>query len=76
MASMLHVKCFNQNINCENLWTIECQQPYYALRIRLSITFDCHCAVVNCRSVGNKINDIKHEIDNHNLDLCALKNLD
>ena len=72
MASMSHLKGLSQNINCENLWTIECQQPYNALRTALSITFDCHCAVVNCRSVGNKINDIKHEIYNHILDLCAL----
>ena len=72
MASMSHLKGLSQNINCENLWTIECQQPYNALRTGLSITFDCHCAVVNCRFVGNKINDIKDEIYNHNLDLCAL----
>ena len=69
---MSHLKCLKQNINCENLWTIEFQQLYNALRTGLSITFDCHCDVVNCRSVGNKINDIKYEINNHNLDLCAL----
>ena len=62
MASMSHLKGLSQNINDENLWTMECQQPYNALTTGLSITFDCHCAVVNCRSVGNKINDIKHEI--------------
>ena len=72
MESMSHLKGLNQNINHENLWTIECQQPYNAIRTGLSITFNCHCAVVNCRSVGNEINDIKHEINNHNLDLCAL----
>ena len=69
---MSHLKGLKQNINCENLQTIECQQPYNALRTGLSITFGCHYAVVNCRSVGNKINDIKYEINNHNLDLYAL----
>ena len=69
---MSHLKGLSHNINCGNLWKIECQQPNNALRTGLSITFDCHCAVVSCRSVGNKINDIKHEIYNHNLDLCAL----
>ena len=69
---MSHLKGLSQNINHGNLWTIECQQPNNALRTGLSITFDCHCAVDNCRSVGNKINDIKHEIYNHNLDFCAL----
>ena len=69
---MSHLKALSHNINHANLWKTECQQPNNALRICLSITFDCHCAVVNCRSVGNKINDIKLEIYNHNLDLCAL----
>ena len=64
---MSHLKGFKQNINCENLQTIECQQPFNALRTVLSITFDCHCAVVNCRPVGNKINDIKYEINHYNL---------
>ena len=72
MASMSHLKGLNQNINCGNLWAIECQQPYNVLRTGLSITFNCQCGVVNCRSVGNKINGIKDEIYNHNLDLCAL----
>ena len=69
---MSHLKGLHHNINYGNLQIIECQQPNNGLRSGLSITFDCHCAVVNCRSVGNKINDIKHEIYNHNLDLCAL----
>ena len=69
---MSHLKGLHQNINYGNLRIIECQQTNNGLRSGLSITFDCHCAVVNCRSVGNKINDIKHEIYNHNLDLCAL----
>ena len=69
---MSHLKGIKQNINHENLQTIECQQPYNALRTGFSITFDCHYAVVNCRPVGNKINDIKYEINNHNLDLCVL----
>ena len=72
MASKSHLKGLSHNINHENLWTIECQKPYNALQTGLSVIFDCNCAVVNCRSVGNKINDIKHEIYNHNLDLCAL----
>ena len=59
---MSHLKGLSHNINHGNLQKIECQQPNNALRTGLSITFDCHCAVVNCRSVGNKINDIKHEI--------------
>ena len=62
MTSMSHLKGLKQNINHENPWTIECQQPYNALRTGLSITFDCHCVVVNFRSVGNKIDDIKYEI--------------
>ena len=69
---MSHLKGLSHNINHGNLQKIECQQPNNALRTGLSITFDCHCSVVNCRSVGNKINDIKHKIYNHNLDLCAL----
>ena len=72
ITKMLHLKGLHHNINYGNLWIIECQQPNNGLRSGLSITFDCHCAVVNCRSVGNKINGIKHEIYNHNLDLCAL----
>ena len=72
ITKMSHLKGLHQNINYGNLWIIECQQLNNGLRSGLSITFDCHCAVVNCRSVGNKINDIKHEIYNHNLDLCAL----
>ena len=71
-TNMSHLKGLSHNINHGNLWKIECQQPSNALRTDLSITFDCHCAVVNCRSVGNNINDIKHEIYNHYLDLCAL----
>ena len=55
MAFMSHFKGLKQNINHENLQTIECQQPYNVLRTGLSITFDCHCAVVNCRYVGNKM---------------------
>ena len=72
ITKMPHLKGLCQNINYGNLWIIECQQPNNGLRSGLSITFDCHCAVANCRSVGNKINDIKHEIYNHNLDHCAL----
>ena len=72
ITNMSHLKGLSQNINCENLQTIECQQPSNALRKGLSITFDCHCTVVNCRSVGNKINNIRHEIYNHNLEVCAL----
>ena len=72
ITNMSHLKGLSHNINHGNLWKIECQQPNTVLRTGLSITFDCHCAVVNCRSVGYKINDIKHKIYNHNLDLCAL----
>ena len=55
ITNMSHLKGLSQNINCGNLQTIECQQPNNALRTGLSITFDCHCAVVNCRSVEIKL---------------------
>ena len=58
ITNMSHLKGLSPNINHGNLWKIECHQPNNALRTGLSITIDCHCAVVNCRSVGNKINDI------------------
>ena len=38
----------------------------------MSITFDCQCGMVNCRSIVNKTNEIKLEIINKNLDICAL----
>ena len=36
------------------------------------ITFDCQFGMDNCRSIVNKTNEIKLEIINKNLDICAL----
>ena len=61
----------NHYVNSDNLCSIKCCANTAPIK-SMSITFDCQCGMVNCRSILNKTNEIKLEIINKNLDICAL----
>ena len=63
-----HSNCY---VNSDNLCSIKCCAKTAPIK-SMSTIFDCWCGMVNCRSIVNKTNEIKLEIINKTLDICAL----
>ena len=67
-----HLLASTLAINNTNLLNINIVKEGHSGNRSLSVTFGCHCALLNCRSAVNKMQTIQAEIINNNIDICAL----
>ena len=59
-------------VNWNNLFLIKTRHNSLQSQPTLAFQDDLHSALINCRSVVNKTQEIKLELVNNNLDLCIL----